>query len=76
MPCRPWEEDAQITELPHPERPTKPPGNDGASHDNSDAEIPVTKLGRGIASEKEEEARIAAYYIVKRWVMSRVTRRR
>ncbi len=32
------DEEAQITELPHPVTPTKPSGNDGAGHDNPDAE--------------------------------------
>jgi hypothetical protein len=50
MSCGPWEEDAQITELPHPVTPMKPPGNDGAGHDNSDADISLTQ------SDEEEES--------------------
>ncbi len=32
------DEEAQITELPHPVTPTKSSGNDGGGHDNPDAE--------------------------------------
>ncbi len=43
-----WLEDVQVTELPHPVKPMKPPGNDGAGHDNSDA-------GRAVTQSDEEE---------------------
>jgi hypothetical protein len=45
MPCRPWEEDAHITELPHPVTPMNLPDNDGVGHghDNLDAERVVTQ---------------------------------
>jgi hypothetical protein len=70
MPCRSDEEEAQISEQPNPVTPTKPPRNDRAGHDNSDAEIPLTQ------SDEEEEERqkqkrkrvIAEYELVKRWV--------
>ncbi len=70
MPCRSDEEEAQIPESPNPVTPTKPPRNDGAGYDNSDAEFPLTQ------SDQEEEERskqkrkrvIAEYEAVKRWV--------
>jgi hypothetical protein len=58
MPYRSNEEETQITELPQPVTPTKPSDNDGAGHDNSDAERAVTQsnddaeLGR----EKKRQA--------------------
>jgi hypothetical protein len=70
MPCRPDEVEAQIPEQPNPVTPTKLPRNDGASYDNSDAEIPLTE------SDEEDEDRpkqkrervVAEYELVKRWV--------
>jgi hypothetical protein len=70
MPCRSDEEEAQIPESPNPVTPTKPQRNDGAGHDNSDAEFPLTQ------SDEEEEERpiqkrkrvIAEYELVKQWV--------
>ncbi len=52
MPCRSDEEETQIPEPPNPVTPTKPPRNDGAGYDNSDAEIPL----------------VAEYEPVMRWV--------
>jgi hypothetical protein len=57
----------------NPVTPMKPPRNDGASHDNPDAEIPLTQ------SDEEEEDRpkqkrkraprvLATYEIVQRWL--------
>jgi hypothetical protein len=71
MPCRSDEEEAYIPEMPNPVTPTKPPRNDGASYDNSDAEIPLMQ------SDEEEEERpqqkrkrvVAEYELVKRWVI-------
>ncbi len=51
MPCRSDEEEAQIPESLNPFTPTKPPRNDGAGYDNSDAEFPLTQ------SDEEEEER-------------------
>ncbi len=70
MSCRSDKEEAQIPESPNPITPTKPPRNDGAGYDNSDAEIPLTQ------SDEEEEERpkqkrkhvVAEYELVKRWV--------
>ena len=70
MPYRSDEEEAQIPGSPNPVTPTKPPRNDGAGYDNSDAEFPLTQ------SDQEEEERskqkrkrvIAEYEAVKRWV--------
>ena len=43
MPCRSDEEEMQRPGSPNPVTPTKPQRNDGACHDNSDAEIPLTQ---------------------------------
>jgi hypothetical protein len=71
MPCRSDEEDAPIPKPPNPVTPTKLTRNDGASYDNSDAELPLTQ------SHEEEEERpkqnrkrvVAEYELVKRWVI-------
>jgi hypothetical protein len=70
MPCRSDEEEAQTPGPPNPVTPTKPPRNDGACYDNSDAQIPLTQ-----SDEEEEERRkqkrkrvVAEYEQVKRWV--------
>jgi hypothetical protein len=74
MPCRAWEEDAQITELlrVHPVTPTKQQGNlnDGAGHDNSDAEIPVTQSDKEeeLLPKKKRKRVLATYEAVQRWV--------
>ncbi len=70
MPCRSDEEEAQITELPHPVAPTKLPGNDGGGHDISDAEILVTQPNEEEESlpKKKRKCVLAMYDIVKRWV--------
>jgi hypothetical protein len=58
MPCRSDEEEAQVTDFPHPVKPTKPPGYAGAGQHNPDAERAVTQsnddaeLGR----EKKRQA--------------------
>jgi hypothetical protein len=59
IPCRSDEEEAQITEFPLPVTPTKPLGNEGASHDYSDAERAVTEFdeAEGTSCGKEEEVR-------------------
>ncbi len=72
MPCRSDEEEDQISESPNPVTPMKPPRNDGAGYDNSDAEFPLTQ------SDEEQEERpkqkrkpervLAEYKLVKRWV--------
>jgi hypothetical protein len=75
MPCRSDEEEAQIQEPPNPVTPTKPQHNDGACHNKSDAEIPLT------GSNEEEEERpkqkrkcaprvLAIYEVIQRWVTS------
>ena len=71
MPCRSDEEEAQIPDPHNPITPMKPPRNDGAGYDNSDAGIPLTQ------SDEEQEERleqkrervIAEYELVKRWVI-------
>jgi hypothetical protein len=71
MPCRSDEEEAQIPQPSNPVTPTKPPRNDGAGYDNSDAEFALTQ------SDEEQEERpkkkrkrvIAEYELVKRWVI-------
>ncbi len=50
MPCRSDEEEMQRPGSPNPVSPMKQPLNDGACHDNSDAEIP---LGQSDEEEKE-----------------------
>ncbi len=70
MPCRSDEVEPQISESPNPVMPAKPPRNDGAGYDNSDAKFPLTQ------SDEEQEERpkqkrkrvIAEYELVKRWV--------
>jgi hypothetical protein len=73
MPCRSDDEEMQRPGSPNPVMPTKPPGNDGASHDNPDAENPLTQ-----SDEKEEERPkqkrkrtprvLAMYEVVQPWV--------
>ena len=71
MSCRPWEEPTPDSELPPPSTPTKPAGNDGASHADPDAEDPDRQ------SDQEEELgatkirpprHVLQYEVVKRWV--------
>ena len=70
MPCQSDEEEMQCAGWPNPITPTKPPRNDEAGYDNSDAEFPLTQ------SDEEEEERpkqkrksvIAEYELVKRRV--------
>ncbi len=74
VPCRPWEEDVQITGLlPNPAlpvTPTKPPGNDGAYHDNSDAGRSVTESDEEVEllPNKKRKHVLATYEVVQRWV--------
>ncbi len=51
MPCQSDEEEMQRPGSPDPVTPTNPPRNDGAGHDNSDAEKEVTE------SDEEQEQR-------------------
>ena len=71
MSCRPWEEPTPDSELPPPSTPTKPAGNDGASHADPDAEDPDQQ------SDEEEESgaikirpprHVLQYEVVERWV--------
>jgi hypothetical protein len=69
MPCRPWEEDAQINELPHLVTPTKPLGNDGVMRIRM-PKISLTQSDEGEESlpKKKRKRVLATYYVVKRWV--------
>ena len=71
MSSRPWEEPTADSEPPHPVTPTKPSGNHGASHADSDAADPDAR------SDEEEESgatkirpprHVLQYEVVKRWV--------
>jgi hypothetical protein len=55
MPCR--SEEAQIPESPNPVTPTKPPRNDGAGYDNSDAEFPLTQFDEEQEERPKQEGR-------------------
>ncbi len=73
MPCHSDEKEMQSPGLSNPDTPMKPPHNDGAGHNNLDAEILLAQ------SDEEEESRpkqrkkrsprvLATYEVVQRWV--------
>ncbi len=51
MPCGSYQEEMKLPGSPNPVTPTKQLCNDGACHDNLDAEIPLTQF------DEEEESR-------------------
>jgi hypothetical protein len=57
MPCRSDEEEAQITEFPHPVKPTKPPGY---AH-NPDAKRAVTQSNDDAELGREKKRQANGY---------------
>jgi hypothetical protein len=58
---------------PNPVTPTKPPRNDGAGHDNSDAEIPPTQSDEEVEERPKHKRKrtprvLAICEVVQRWV--------
>ena len=71
MSCRPWEEPTPVPEPPHPVTPTKPSGNDGASHADPYAADPyrLSDEEEGIGAKKPRPPRhVLQYEVVKRWI--------
>jgi hypothetical protein len=55
---------------PNPVTPTKPPGNDGAGHDNQDANRPVTQSNENaeLGLKQKRQRIVVVYRVVKQWV--------
>ncbi len=76
MPCRSDDEEMQRPGSPNPVMPTKvtkPPRNDGAGHDNSDADIPLTQSDEEVEERPKQKRKCAPhvlviYEVVQRWV--------
>ncbi len=74
IPCRPWEEESQLTDAPNPVTPTKSLRHYGARHDNPYAECSSAESDEDQGEEEEPAAPkkrthvLVQYVLVKQWV--------